>query len=80
MYKTITLRLPEDHYERFRRYADADNRPISNLIETAALRYLDEHPLVSTKEMDEIHRDTTLVEKLKKGSLAAKTRRGRFAE
>ena len=80
MFKTITLRVPEDHYQRFREFANADNRPISNLIETAALRYLEEHSLVSEREMQEIRNDEELVKKLKKGSLAAKAKKGRFVD
>jgi len=37
MSKTITLRLDEKVYKRFKGMASHDNRPISNFIETAAL-------------------------------------------
>ncbi len=37
MPKTITLRLKDDVYKAFLEAALAENRPISNLIETAAI-------------------------------------------
>ena len=37
MTKTVTLRLGEDVYEELREAATAERRPLSNLIETAAL-------------------------------------------
>lgn len=41
MSKTVTLRLPESTYERFRTLAERENRPLSNFIETAASRYVE---------------------------------------
>ena len=41
MSKTVTLRLPEKTYERFRMLAERENRPLSNFIETAASRYVE---------------------------------------
>ena len=38
MSKTVTLRLSEKTYERFRTLAERENRPLSNFIETAASR------------------------------------------
>ena len=37
MSKTVTLRLDEETYEEFREAAKAQRRPLSNLIQTAAL-------------------------------------------
>jgi hypothetical protein len=42
MTKTITLRLQEDKYKRFKQLAECDNRSISNFIENAALRFIEE--------------------------------------
>ena len=78
MPKTITLRLADRVYEAFSNYAEADNRPISNLIETAALKHLEECSLVSTSEMSSILADRDLVSRLKTGSQAARRKKGRF--
>ena len=40
MSKTVTLRLDASVYERLRLHAQRDNRPLSNFIETAAVRIL----------------------------------------
>lgn len=78
MSKVITLRLPDDVYELFRARARADNRPISNLIETAAVRHLQEHELVETDEMNAIRADRALTRRLRRGSRDARARRGRM--
>lgn len=57
MSKTITLRLDDETYEEVRRRAAAEDRSISNLIETAALRQLREEDFVSDEEMTEILAD-----------------------
>jgi|SRR5579859_2493400 len=44
MPKTVTLRLSEDIYQLFHRRAEADHRPLSNLIVTAARRQLEGAP------------------------------------
>lgn len=79
MAKTLTLRLSDQDYELFRTYAAADNRAISNLIETAALKYLQEEALMSSAEEREILSDASLVKSLKAGHRDARKRRGRFA-
>ena len=76
--KTITLRLDDLTYKLFLQFALADNRPISNMIETAAKKHLEECSFVSDTEMHGIREDKALVSRLKRGSLAAKTRSGRF--
>ena len=42
MTKTITLRLQENKYQRFKQLAECDNRSISNFIENADLRFIEE--------------------------------------
>ena len=54
MTKTITLRLDEDVYEELREAATAERRPLSNLIETAALARVREDQFVDDAEMAEI--------------------------
>ncbi len=79
MSKTVTLRLDDEIYKRFRGLAEQDNRPLSNFIETAVLRYIEEHGLVDDFEMAEIEQNAELNRSLKKGLRDAKAKRGRFA-
>ena len=80
MSKTVTLRLREDVYKIFVEAARAENRSISNLIETAALKNVSEQQFVDDAEMAEILADENLVARLRRGSKEAKTRKGRFVE
>ena len=79
MSKTITLRLDEKVYKRFKGLAKHDNRPLSNFIETAALRFVDEHEYVDEFEMAEIRDNASLNRSIKSGLRDAKAKRGRFA-
>lgn len=79
MSKTVTLRIDDDTLKRFRARAKVENRTISNFIETAALKYAEEAELIDELEMDEILKDKELVKRLRKGSMDARKRRGRFA-
>ena len=78
MSKTITIRLSEQDYKLFKDFAEADNRPMANLIETAAKRHLQECEMVSEKEMRAIRSNGKLVSRLKEGSKAAHKKQGRF--
>ena len=78
MSKTVTLRLDEKVYRKFRGLAEHDNRPISNFIETAALRFIEEHEYVDEFEMAEIQGNAELNRSLKRGVKDAKAGRGRF--
>jgi len=80
MSKTVTLRLKEDVYEVFLEAARAENRSISNLIETAALKNVREQQFVDDVEMAEIISDKNLVARIKRGSKEAAERKGRFVE
>jgi len=79
MSKTVTLRLDEKIYEKFKRLAELDNRPLSNFIETAALRHIEEEELVDEFEMAEIRDNVDLNRSLKRGLRDAKAKRGRLA-
>jgi len=46
MSKVVTLRIDEKKYRIFRILASQENRPLSNFIETATMRYIEEHQLV----------------------------------
>ncbi len=78
MPKTITLRLSDEIYRKFSDVATEDHRSISNLIETLALKKLDEDMLVDDFEMEEIFANTKLIKKLEKGHSQAKMRKGRL--
>ncbi len=80
MPKTITLRLSDEDYQKFLSFAQADNRPIANAIETLALRQLEEFIFVTPFEMEEILSDEDLKKRLKAGSRQAQKMKGRFVE
>jgi len=80
MSKTVTLRLDDDVYEEFREAAKADRRPLSNLIETAALSRIREQQFVDDVEMAEILSNESLLERMRAGSEDAKARRGEFVD
>ncbi len=67
MPKTITLRVPDNVYNIFKKAATGERRSISNFIEYATLSYLVEETYVSDLEMEEILNDKQLVRGLKKG-------------
>ena len=79
MTKTITLRLNEERYLRFRQLAEEDNRPLSNFIETAVLRYIEDQGYVDEFEMTEIGENADLNESLERGLRDAEAGKGKFA-
>lgn len=79
MTKTITLRLNEERYLRFRQLAEEDNRPLSNFIETAVLRYIEDQGYVDEFEMSEIRENDDLNESLRRGLNDAEAGKGKFA-
>jgi len=78
MTKTITLRLNEERYLRFRQLAEEDNRPLSNFIETAVLRYIEDQGYVDEFEMSEIRENVDLNESLTRGIRDAEAGKGKF--
>ena len=78
MSRTVTLRLPDQTYDRFRILADRENRPLSNFIETAVLRYLETEQFVDEFEMAEIASNAELNRSLKRGIKDAESKRGQF--
>ena len=80
MSKTVTLRLKDEIYNAFVEAASAENRSLSNLIETAALNKIREQQFVDDVEMAEILADTNLLKRIKHGSQEARLRKGRFVE
>ena len=80
MAKTVTLRLEEDVYNVFLEAAKAENRPLSNLIETAALSRIREQQFLDDAEMSEILANENLTKRLKKGIRDAEAKKGRFVD
>ena len=80
MSKVVTLRLDDAVYKELRQAANAERRPLSNLIETAALAKIREDQFVDDAEMAEILENERLVRRLKAGSRHARKRQGRFVE
>jgi hypothetical protein len=78
MAKTVTLRLEEEVYNIFLEAAKAENRPLSNLIETAALSRIREQQFVDDAEMSEILANENLLKRLKKGARDSEKGAGRF--
>jgi len=78
MSKTVTLRLDDKVYNKFKSLAEHDNRPLSNFIETAALRFVEEHEYVDEFEMVEIRNNESLNRSIKSGLHDAKAKRGHF--
>jgi hypothetical protein len=76
MSKVVTIRLGEEEYKRIRAAAQADNRPISNFMETATMRFLEQSEFVDEREMVGIRADKQLMRSLKAGS--ADVRKGRY--
>ena len=80
MSKTVTLRLKDEIYNVFLEAARAENRTLSNLIETAAFNRIREQQFVDDVEMAEILADEDLVKRIRRGSRQARSRKGRFVE
>ena len=78
MAKVVTLRLDDEVYNTFKTMAEQENRPLSNFIETAALRYIKEIEFVDEFEMAEINSNATLKNSMSRGVKDFKNRRGRF--
>lgn len=78
MPKTVTLRIDDKLLQKLKLYAEAENRTISNFIETATLRYIENNELVDEFEMAEILSNKDLLHRLKKGSSDAKRKKGKF--
>ncbi len=80
MSKTVTIRMSEAVYKELKEAAAAENRPLSNLIETAALMKIREGQFVDDTEMAELEANEALRKRLRAGSRDAKAGRGRFVE
>jgi hypothetical protein len=77
---TVTLRLPENHYRLFRKMAEDENRSLSNFIETATIRHIEESEYADRFEMEEIKRNKELTTSIKKGHADVALKKGRFVD
>jgi predicted CopG family antitoxin len=80
MPKTVTLRLSDETYITFLEAAKAENRSLSNLIETAALSKVREQQFADDVEVAEIMANEELMKRIKKGSQEARLRKGSFVD
>ena len=80
MPKTVTLRLSDETYITFLEAAKAENRSLSNLIETAALAKVREEQFADDIELAEIMANEELMKRIKKGSQEARLRKGSFVD
>lgn len=78
MPKTLTVRMDDATYGLISEAAAAENRSVSNFIETAARQKAIEEIFVPEEEMAGIAADPELTRRLKRGSRDAAARRGRF--
>ena len=77
MSKTVTIRLDDDKYELFKKFAEMDNRAISNFIETATSRYIEQISNPDEFEMAEINSNEDLQQSLQSGRDDVKNNRRR---
>ena len=80
MPKTVTLRLSDETYSTFLEAAKAENRSLSNLIETSALAKVREQQFADDVEVAEIKANEELMKRIEKGSQEARLRKGRLVE
>ena len=80
MAKTITLRVADETYEKLLAAAKIERRSLSNMLETLALKKLEEEIFVDRIEMDEILTNKELMKRLQRGSKQVKARKGSFVE
>ena len=78
MSKTVTLRLDDRVHKKFRTLAERDHRTLSNFIETATLRYIEQSQFMDEFEMDELLKNDELNKSLKKAHRDMKGQKGRF--
>ncbi len=78
MGKSVTLRLEESIYDEFCEAAAAEQRPVFNLIEVAALARIREAQFVDDMEAAEILNNDALIERMRNGSKQARQGKGKL--
>lgn len=76
MPKTVTIRIDDGTYRSFTKRARAENRSLTNFIETAVKEHIRERDFVDDPEMAEILANEEIVRRLKKGSRDVARKRG----
>jgi len=77
--KTITLKLQENKYQRFKQLAECDNRLISNFTENAALQFIEEEYL-DDFENGEILSNKELMDSIQRGYEESIEGKGKLVE
>ena len=80
MSRTVTLRLKDEIYEKFRNLAEDDNRTISNFRETSVLRSIENNSYMNEFEMADIRADKSLQHSIEKGLHDVKRKKSRFVK
>ncbi len=80
MSKTVTIRLDDDKYQLFKKFAEMDNRAISNFMETATSRYIEQISYLDEFEMAEINSNQDLQKSLQSGRDDVKNNRRRSVD
>lgn len=80
MSKIITISLDNDKYELFQKFAQMDNREISNFMETTTTRYIEEISYVDEFEMIEINSHQELNDSLNNARNDIKNNRRRIVD
>jgi len=78
MSKSVTLRLNDDLYQLLCTFASSENRTLSNFIQTAVLRQIEQNQFADEFEMAEIRDNRELNSSLNRALEDAKAKRGRF--
>jgi hypothetical protein len=78
--KTVTLRLSDDVYQFFRQSAENDNRSLSNFIETATRRFIEQSELADESETAEIRHNAAINRSIRRGHAGARSKRGRSVD
>ena len=79
MTKIVTMRIDENLLKQFNNFAKLENRSLSNFIETATKKYINEIELTDDFETNEILDNKSLLKKLANGRKDAKSKQKRFS-
>lgn len=78
MPKTITLRVPDSVHKIFKKSARDDNRTLANMVETAALRHIEECSAAGEAGLARVLANKALLTRLRRAARAGSAvRRGR---
>jgi hypothetical protein len=72
--------LSDENYKVYKKLAERDNRPISNFIETAVNRFIENNLHADEFEMEEIRNNVELNKSLRRGLSDMKLKKGRLVE